>query len=720
MFAWQRLRWSSRWARRNLTILGIAIVAALIAAVLQVQESQALYPGGPLHAMESAAQDTVLRTRNPARYGSSVGRDPRGLITLVAIDEHSLAQLGLFRAWPRAYYAQVIDHLLAAPPRVVILDIGFFEPAADDASLADAIGRARAQRPAVPVVLAAVGGGDASRGADGAVRFATGLEPLADLAANADIGATDVLPDDRGEVRAMPLLLDLGSDQRPTLGLLAATRYLRRPTYVDARPDPDTLVVAGRQVPVDASSAVRINYFGPPSDPGAPASTFRTVSFADVLSGQADPSTWRDGIVFIGLIGAAGFADDYWTPVSDQGHKMAGVEIHANVAATLLSTQFLREAPLAVDLALIACLALLIGGLAANLGVLTASLASLALAGAYVLANLVILDQAGLQLALATPVFAAVVTFAGSTAYRVGVEQRQARALQSALASVIPPGVAQEIARNPERLRIGGERRTLTVMFTDLRDFTGFSETLEPQVLSRVLTEYLDTMSSVVFQFGGTLDKFVGDAVMAFWNAPLDDVEHARHACEAALAMQAELSRLSDAWQVEGLPRQFMRVGIHTGPASVGNMGSTRRFAYTAVGDTVNLASRLESLNNEYGTRICISQQTLDAVGPEHGLLVRHLDLVAVKGKRQAVPVLELIDPKLRAQYAPTLDLFERGLTLYNAQHFRAAADLFAEANRAAPNGFDPPSAMYADRCRELSESPPGPSWDRVYVMKHK
>jgi adenylate cyclase len=707
-------------ARRNLAILGIAIGAALIAGLLQVQESQALYPGGPLHAMESAAQDAVLRSRNPDRYGTSVGRDPRGLITLIAIDERSLAQLGLFRSWPRGYYAQVIDQLMATPPRVVLLDIGFFEPAPDDAALANAIERGRAQRPAVPVVLAAAGGGDATRGPDGAVSFGSGLEPLPGLAADADIGATDVLPDDRGEVRSMPLLLDLGTDQRPTLGLLAATRYLRRPAYVDSRPDPTTLVVAGRQIPVDASSAVRVNYFGPPSDPGLPASTFRTLSFVDVLRGQVDPTTWRDGIVFIGLLGAAGFADDYWTPVSDQGHKMAGVEIHANVAATLLSTQFLRDAPLAADLAVVVLLALIVGGLAANLGILSASLAALAVAAGYVLANLAILDQSGLQLALATPLLAAAMTFAGSTTYRVAIEQRQARALQSALASVIPPGVAQEIARDPRRVHIGGERRTLTVMFTDLKDFTGFSETLEPQVLSRVLTEYLDAMTSVVFRFGGTLDKFVGDAVMSFWNAPLDDPRHAWHACEAALAMQAELVRLGDVWQSQGLPCQSMRVGIHTGLASVGNMGSTRRFAYTAVGDTVNLASRLESLNNEYGTRICISQQTLDAVGSEHDLIVRHLDLVVVKGKRQAVPVLELIDPALKAQYAATLDLFERGLNLYNAQHFRAAAELFAEANRAAPNGHDPPSAMYADRCRELAQSPPGPTWDRVYVMKHK
>ncbi len=710
--------------RRNLVILSIAVVVAVVCGWLQLQESQALYPGGPLHAAESVAQDAVLRTRNPDRYGSSVGRDPRSVITLVSIDERSLAQLGLFRDWPRSYYAQVIDQLMTAPPRVIALDVGFFEPAPDDAQLSAAIDRARSARPATSVVLAAVGGGDAARGADNTVSFGSGLEPDATLSSDPDVGATDVLPDDRGIVRTMPLLFDLGDTQRPSLGLMAAARYLRRPTYVDGRPDPNTFVLAGRQIPVDAASAVRINYFGPPSDPGAPNSTFKTVSFVDVLRGQADPATWRDGIAFIGLIGAAGFADDYWTPVSDQGHKMAGVEIHANVAATLLSTQFLRDAPLPLDLAFILLLAILVALITTNLGPITAAVTTVAVLAAWVLGNLVVLDQAGVQVALATPILAGGLTFVGGTAYRVGIEQRQARALQAALASVIPPSVAQEIGRNPQRVRLGGERRTISVVFTDLKGFTSFSETLEPEILSRVMTEYLDAMTSVVFRYGGTLDKFIGDAVMAFWNAPLDDTDHAWHACQAAIEMQASLSRLSDKWEAEGLARQQMRIGIDTGPASVGNMGSTQRFAYTAVGDTVNLAARLEPLNNEYGTRICISQATFDATQGHELLLVRHLDLVTVKGKQSAVPVLELLgyadDTRLAARYTPVLEAFNRAMVLYHAQQFSAAADLFGDAARAGGDEVDLPSVMYIERCRELSLAPPGADWDRVYVMKHK
>jgi adenylate cyclase len=714
---------SRRAWRRNLVTLAIVIGVTLLTGLVQVQESTALYPGGPLHALESAAQDAVLRGRNADRYGSSVGRDPRQLMTIVAIDERSLAELGLFRSWPRSYYAQVIDQLMTAAPRVIVLDVGFFEPSPDDAQLAAAIEHAGAQRPATAVALAAVGGGDAARGSDGAVSFTSGLAPLPGLGA-ADIGTTNVLPDDRGVVRAMPLLADVGGVQRPTLGLLAAARYLRRPGFVDGRPDPETFVLAGRQIPVDASSTVRINYFGPPSDPGAPSTTFRIVSFVDVLRGRADPALWRDGVTFIGLLGATGFADDYWTPVSDQGHKMSGVEIHANVAATILSTQFLRQAPLPVQLALSGGLALVLGALAANLGVLGACLASLGVLGAYVLANLVVLDLAGLQLALATPVFAGTLTFIGGTAYRVTIEQRQARALQTALASVIPPGVAQEIARNPDRVRMGGERRILSILFTDLRGFTSFSETVEPEVLSRIITEYLDAMTSVVFDLGGTVDKFVGDAVMAFWNAPLDDPEHAWHACQAALEMQAALSRLSDRWEAEGLPRQGMRIGINTGLASVGNMGSSRRFAYTALGDAVNLAARLEPLNNEYGTSICVSQSTLDAVDPRDALLVRHLDLVVVKGKRQAVPVFELIglraDAQLVDRYGSMLELYSHAMLLYHGQQFVAAAEVFAQAARAGDNGADAPSELYLERCRDLALAPPGAAWDRVYVMKHK
>jgi adenylate cyclase len=295
--------------------------------------------------------------------------------------------------------------------------------------------------------------------------------------------------------------------------------------------------------------------------------------------------------------------------------------------------------------------------------------------------------------------------------------------LQTALASVIPPSVAHEIGRDPDRVRMGGERRTLTVLFTDLRGFTTFSEVVDPEVLGSVISRYLDAMTSVVFRHGGTLDKFIGDAVMAMWNAPLDDPEHASRACAAALEMQATLEQLNDEWQAQGLPRQYMRIGINTGPASVGNMGSSRRFAYTALGDAVNLAARLEPLNNEYGTRICMSQATLDAAGGRGAFIARYLDLVAVKGKREAVPVYELLgrsgDSVTEARYEPVFEHYNRAVVLYQQRQFAEAAELFHRA-LAATNGDDGPSAVYIERCMELAVAPPDADWDLVYVMKHK
>jgi adenylate cyclase len=527
----------------------------------------------------------------------------------------------------------------------------------------------------------------------------------------------------------MPLVARVGDTERPALGLAAVAGYLRLPEVVIQRPDAQTLTfgsrdLVARQIPVDAAGRVRVNYFGPPTLPDATTHTFRVVSFVDVMRGRADPDLWRDGIVFVGLLGATGFADDWWTPVSEQGLKMAGVEVHANVAATLLSTQYLRAAALAVQLGLGLALAAAVALLAINLGVLTAGLAAVSLLAGFGFVNLLIFDQLGLQLPLATPLVAGALTYAAITAYRVGIEQRHARSLVRALASVTPPSVAHEIARDPDRVRLGGERRTITVLFTDLFGFTSFSESVAPEVLSRVITEYLQAMTQVVFSHQGTLDKFIGDAVMAFWNAPLDDPDHAVHACAAALDMQAALSALSDRWEAQGLPRQRMRIGIHTGIASVGNMGTSWRFAYTALGDTVNLAARLEPLNNEYGTWICVSQETLDAAGGRQRFLVRFLDLVSVKGKQKPAAVFELMghvsDTRLADHYLPVLDAYNRAMVLYQAGQFADAGELFRQAADANGSGGDAPSAVFVERCAALAASEPVANWDGVFVMRHK
>lgn len=705
-----------RWRRLSIALL-IGLLAGGVAAALQLVQLRSTYDGGwggPLIALESAAQDMALRERRPESYIQvpqagevAVSRDPRELLLLVTIDEKTIAELGAYNGgYPRELVAQLIDRMIADPPRAIALDIGFFEPTSDDTRLAQSFDRARAAP--TRLVLAAVGFSRAP--ASGVLRYERGLLPVQPLAQRSDTGLSNVALDERGTIRTMPLLGVVGDTEVPAFGLAAVSAFLRRPNPVDSRTS-DTLEIAGRRVPVDEASAVRINFFGSPYE------TFQTVSFVDVLRGRVDSAAWRGKLVMVGAGAAAGLADDYWTPVS-VSRKMAGVEIHANVAATLMSTQFIRLAPVAWQIGLILGIALLISVLAVRLPVSLASFASAVVLVAGVLATLWTLFAFGIQLPLANPFLGGVLAFVGVIVWRVAIEQRQARALQRALASVIPPSVAHQIALAPERVKLGGERRTITLLFTDLKDFTGFSETVPAEVVSRMVSDYLAEMTRVVFEYGGTVDKFVGDQVMAFWNAPLDDPEHARHACLAALDMQAALMALNRAWATENLAPQRMRIGMHTGVASVGNMGTPRRFAYTALGDNVNLAARLEPLNKEYGTSICVSQDTLDAAG--RGFLVRFLDVVAVKGKKMPVAVYELLGRAGEADFAPLLAPFERGVQLYRAQEFEQAAEHFRVALTALGNGEDAPSAVYLARCEVLAANPPGPDWDGVYVMEHK
>jgi len=268
-------------------------------------------------------------------------------------------------------------------------------------------------------------------------------------------------------------------------------------------------------------------------------------------------------------------------------------------------------------------------------------------------------------------------------------------------------------------LRLGGEKREMTVLFSDIRGFTTFSEQLDPQDLVSLLNEYLTCMTEVIYRYDGVLDKYMGDAIMAFWNSPVTQPDHARRACLTALDMTEELDRLRERWKSRGIPPLDMGVGLNTGPMSVGNMGSDTRFDYTVMGDAVNLGSRLEGANKEYHTNICISQFTLDAVKDE-GFVIRILDLVAVKGRAQPVAVYELIGrPGSFGAFTPEiLALYERGTEQYRAQEFAAAADTFREVLRQRPG--DGPSAMYLERSLDLIEAPPPRDWDGVFVMTHK
>jgi adenylate cyclase len=278
--------------------------------------------------------------------------------------------------------------------------------------------------------------------------------------------------------------------------------------------------------------------------------------------------------------------------------------------------------------------------------------------------------------------------------------------------------VIEQLVRHPSELRLGGRRETLTIFFSDLAGFTTFSERMEPEELVRTLNRYLGDMTAIILARQGTLDKYIGDAIMAFWGAPVPLPDHARLACLAALGNQARLGEIGPELAPAGGSPLVARIGLNTGPAVVGNLGSETTFDYTVMGDTVNLASRLEGLNKEYGTRIMASDATRQAAGP--GLLWRELDLVRVKGKETAVRIHELLclEDTASPVERETAALQDEALALYRAGGFAAAATAWRRVLAARPG--DGPARVMIARCEAYQRQPPHADWRGEHVMQHK
>jgi adenylate cyclase len=273
--------------------------------------------------------------------------------------------------------------------------------------------------------------------------------------------------------------------------------------------------------------------------------------------------------------------------------------------------------------------------------------------------------------------------------------------------------VIQHLLAHPEKLRLGGERRRVTLFFSDLAGFTTISEKLDPETVVALLNRYLSEMTDIILSEAGAVDKFEGDAIMAFWGAPLDQDDQALRACRAAIRQRDALARLNDEFRAQGLPRLKLRIGLHTGDAIVGNLGSEKRFDYTAIGDTVNLASRLEGLNKFYGTAIMASEAAVAAAGA--AVAFRELDLVAVKGKETAVRVFEVLNmtADLPAAGAAVRDDFALALARFRQGDFAGAAGAFTEF--LAQHSDDGPARAFLARCRKFLEQPPPAGWDTVF-----
>jgi adenylate cyclase len=457
----------------------------------------------------------------------------------------------------------------------------------------------------------------------------------------------------------------------------------------------------------DDVSRVLVNFHGP-------ARTYPYVSFADAAKKQFPPGTFKDKIVLVGA-SATGIGDLRVTPFG--GLDFPGVEVHANLIDNILNRQFLKRGAKEVltDLFFILLFGIPLG---IWLAVTQPRWMPLGLALLLPFAGIVYFAFLhGSWLNFIVPALFTLVPNVSLVAlYRVLIEEQEKRKVRSRFQQYVPPEVVRRLLDDPERVK--PRKSEITVLFSDIRGFTSISESLDAQELADLLNGYLTEMTRIVFRYQGTLDKYIGDAVMGFWGAPYEEPDHATRACNAALSMLARLAELQKDWRAQGQPVLDIGIGLNTGVASVGNMGSSMRLAYTAMGDAVNLASRLEGLNKEYGTRIIISESTYKVLQSDR-VLVRELDMIRVKGKLLPVTIYEVLDAEaLGAAGKELVELFARGQKAYKLRDWRAAGQAFEQVLDRWPD--DGPARIFLRRCEEYLAEGPEADWDGVYVMKHK
>jgi adenylate cyclase len=517
-------------------------------------------------------------------------------------------------------------------------------------------------------------------------------------------GAVNVLVDDDGVARRAPMVLEFGGHYYMPIGLAVALVELGKPGDTSYALGDSHLTAAGRELPIDPGGEVRLDFVGPNE-------TFTRISAADVLEGKTPPAALKDKLVFVGDTFAA--YDKISTPY-DQ--TCDGVEIHATLAENILDSHLFEPPSKWVGGFALVWLCGVVTVLQARRARRRAFLApavAVILAGGWLVLCQIAFERHAL-VDVTAPAASVLIVAVVALAAGLATEGREKAQLRASFSQYVSKTLVERMIAEPELARLGGERRELTVLFSDIRGFSRIAEGLDPEVLVDYLNQYLTPMTKLVLDSDGTLDKYIGDAVMAVWGAPLEFADHANRACATALAMLDALVPLNTRWRAQKLPEIAIGVGINTGPMAVGNMGSEARFDYTVLGDAVNLASRLEALTKEYGVAILAGEDTAKAAT---AFVFRELDLVRVKGRGSAAPVYELLGKK----GSPRVEAFQRAswedaLAAYRRRDFGAAGLAF----HALATGGDKAAAIMSARTEELAAHPPPSNWDGVYDQRSK
>ncbi|MDO9567631.1 MAG: adenylate/guanylate cyclase domain-containing protein [Candidatus Desulfaltia sp.] len=697
---------------------------------------------------------------------------PRPDVVLAVIDEKSIGKEGKW-VWPRSKIANLVTKLSKAGAGVIAFDIGFFEEddkkivntineiqrtihdhnirkkeidsylknlkkhANNDQLLADAIRNSTAK-----IVLGYFFHTDPTESShisenqisihkkniSGSrykfIRYASGASqniPLVEAKtpqSNIEIISTatdysgffNMLPDKDGVVRWMPGVFKCAEKLYAPLSLIALSAYLESPISINIGEYGVERVQVGKiMVPTDELGRILINYRGA-------GKTFPHIPVTDILNNNIADTVVKDKIVIVGAT-AVGIYDLRVTPFEN---VFPGVEIHANVVDSILSKDFMYQPAWAAifDIMAIIVAGLILGLVLPKAGGISGAAAGFSLFAGYILLCQYLFSQKGLILNLVYPLSVIILVYISITAYKYFTESKQKKFIKDAFSTYLAPAVVKQLIESPEKLVLGGEERKITAFFSDIQGFTGISEGLTPKELVELLNEFLTETTNIILKYEGTVDKFEGDAIIAFFGAPNDLENQEEIACMACIDMQKRLSELREGWKTSGKPELYMRIGLCTGPAVVGNMGSKTRMDYTMMGDTVNIASRLEGVNKIYGIYMLIGETTFRKAGDK--IMAREIDSINVVGKKEPVRVYQLLGYKkdIGESMDKTIDNYSSGLYAYRNQDWEKAESFFKAVLELTPD--DGPSKTMLLRCDEYKINPPPKNWDGSFTMKTK
>ena len=615
-----------------------------------------------------------------------------GNIVIVGFDDESFLRMNLPWPWPRSLHGQLIKALRTSGAKAIVMDIIFSDPSTpkEDKTMAEAI------KQYGNVVIA----GDIEIVRTEKFTREILVTPIEEfLNAGAYFGVSSIPVDADNVVRRF----FWGTQDAPSLEL-SALRMLGVTREKDYRKMVHFTGPANHIPYVPYHKALKPDFY-------LPEGFFKDrIIIVGKYSRQSKEGNELTGKYRLHLQPPSPVrgVDMFATPFYIIDDRLTpGVEIHANMLLSLLEDDALKPFKRTEAVMLIIFLSVFLTFLNRKWSPLKSISLNVVVAISYLFLSYFLFSKQGLFLPFSAPLSTIFINFVSSGVISyVGVERKR-RHLRKAFSLYLSPQVAKKVLDSPERLKLGGQRVHATVLFSDLAGFTEMSEMNEPEEVVSILTRHTTEMTRIIFKYNGTLDKFIGDAIMAVWGAPVEDEDQALHACLAALEMQRRMKTLADEIKISGY-KLSMRVGINSGIVMSGNMGSEERFDFTVIGDNVNIASRLEALSKIYGTEIIISESTMKKIGGR--LAVRELDSVKVKGKRQDIKIFELIN----GEKVSFIEIFEKGLNLYREGHFDAALEKFCEALE--KNLEDKPSRLFIKRCEYLTNTPPE-KWNGVWDL---